>query len=131
MRADEVLQTTFTQTQFRRGYDEREVDVLLDDVVLALRHHEAGGSSDAAPMRAEDVAHVRFTQTQYRRGYDEGEVDDLLDLVRQNLEACEKRQRTTLPPPSAPPPVSSTSPPAEGQPGIGARALRWLRGDPR
>ena len=34
---EDVLNKTFTQTQFRRGYDEREVDDFLDDIVAALR----------------------------------------------------------------------------------------------
>ena len=35
--AEDVLNKTFTQTQFRRGYDEREVDDFLDEVVSELR----------------------------------------------------------------------------------------------
>ena len=48
---DRVLATTFTQTQFSRGYDEREVDEFLDTVVVTLRAHEAGrgGVPPAAP----------------------------------------------------------------------------------
>ncbi|MFV0463201.1 MAG: DivIVA domain-containing protein [Nostocoides sp.] len=34
---EEVLNKTFTTTQFRRGYDEREVDDFLDDVVAEMR----------------------------------------------------------------------------------------------
>ncbi len=35
--AEDVLKKTFTQTQFRRGYDEREVDDFLDEVVVEMR----------------------------------------------------------------------------------------------
>ena len=35
--AEDVLNKTFTQTQFRRGYDEREVDDFLDEVVAEMR----------------------------------------------------------------------------------------------
>ena len=34
---EDVLNKTFTQTQFRRGYDEREVDDFLDDIVAEMR----------------------------------------------------------------------------------------------
>ncbi|WP_048555621.1 DivIVA domain-containing protein, partial [Nostocoides japonicum] len=34
---EDVLEKTFTQTQFRRGYDEREVDDFLDEVVAEMR----------------------------------------------------------------------------------------------
>ena len=78
LRGDDVLNTTFTQTQFRRGYDEREVDDFLDRAVVALRHHESGRPVAEAPMSSRDVEGVRFTQTQLRRGYDEEEVDTLL-----------------------------------------------------
>ncbi|MEO5608130.1 MAG: DivIVA domain-containing protein [Ornithinibacter sp.] len=137
MRSDEVLDTAFTPTQFRRGYDEREVDELLDDVVLALRHHEGGGSRDTAPMRAEAIAQVRFTQTQYRRGYDEEEVDALLDRVKGTLEAFEGGMVQTAsarsPDPSPPHPSPASTPTAGDPPGrgVGAGILRWLRGEPR
>ena len=78
LRGDDVLNTTFTQTQFRRGYEEREVDDFLDRAVVALRHHESGRPVAEAPMSSRDVEGVRFTQTQLRRGYDEEEVDTLL-----------------------------------------------------
>ena len=34
---EDVLNKTFTTTQFRRGYDEREVDDFLDEVVAEMR----------------------------------------------------------------------------------------------
>src|SRR6476469_9037810 len=34
---EDVLNKTFTQTPFRRGYDEREVDDFLDDIVAEMR----------------------------------------------------------------------------------------------
>ena len=34
---EDVLNKTFTTTQFRRGYDEREVDDFLDDIVAEMR----------------------------------------------------------------------------------------------
>ena len=34
---EDVLDKNFTATQFRRGYDEQEVDDFLDEVVVELR----------------------------------------------------------------------------------------------
>ena len=34
---EDVLNKNFTATQFRRGYDEQEVDDFLDEVVVELR----------------------------------------------------------------------------------------------
>ena len=34
---EDVLNKTFGTTQFRRGYDEREVDDFLDEIVATLR----------------------------------------------------------------------------------------------
>lgn len=49
------MNSNFTQTSFRRGYDEREVDEFLDQVVETLRYYEQGGrpgpQAPAAPAR--------------------------------------------------------------------------------
>jgi len=42
---EDVLNKHFTATQFRRGYDEQEVDDFLDEVVVELRRL-AGENSD-------------------------------------------------------------------------------------
>jgi DivIVA domain-containing protein len=51
----EVLNKIFTPTQIRRGYDEREVDEFLDQVVQVLRYYEGGGKpgpqAPAAPSK--------------------------------------------------------------------------------
>ena len=41
--SDAVTKKNFTPTSFRRGYDEREVDDFLDQVVETLRYYEQGG----------------------------------------------------------------------------------------
>ncbi|NUU19380.1 DivIVA domain-containing protein [Cellulomonas humilata] len=75
--ADDVLQARFAATKFRPGYDQVEVDDLLDRVADALR---TGG--DVA-----DLGSVRLTQTQWREGYDIAEVDAFLDEARVSLAA--------------------------------------------
>ena len=62
---EDVLNKTFTQTQFRRGYDEREVDDFLDEVVAEMRRmvkdsedlraRAADGSGAPAPAAAAAV----------------------------------------------------------------------------
>ena len=61
---EDVLNKTFTQTQFRRGSDEREVDDFLDEVVAEMRRivgeneqlrqqlEEAQARADHAPAAA-------------------------------------------------------------------------------
>ena len=46
---DDVLNKTFTTTQFRRGYDEREVDDFLDDIVVEMRR----ASKDVEELRGQ------------------------------------------------------------------------------
>lgn len=73
--ADDVLQARFAATKFRPGYDQDEVDDLLDRVVEAL---QTGGDGP-------DLDPGRLTQTQWREGYDIAEVDAFLDEVRVSL----------------------------------------------
>lgn len=50
----DVLKQSFTATNMRRGYDEREVDDFLDLVAEALRYYERGGQPGPhAPTRPE------------------------------------------------------------------------------
>ena len=64
---EDVLNKNFTATQFRRGYDEQEVDDFLDEVVAELRRltqerddlgsqleecRKGKGAHDARPRRA-------------------------------------------------------------------------------
>jgi DivIVA domain-containing protein len=39
--AAEVASALFTPTKFRQGYDQNDVDDFLDEIVAALREHEA------------------------------------------------------------------------------------------
>jgi DivIVA domain-containing protein len=126
---DQVLDTLFTQTQFRRGYDEREVDDLLDAVVETLRAHEAGRHGDAR-LRAADVESARLTQTQFRRGYDEREIDEFLERVVATLrhhEGGRAAPTSTVPTARATAPVAA---PSEKEP-FGRRVVRLLRGESR
>ncbi len=126
---EDVLNTTFTQTQFREGYDERQVDELLDDVVASMRHLD--DPAQQRPKRllsSADVGRVRFTPTRMRRGYDMAEVDALLERVAEALAEREGRAPAT---PSRGTAGPEASPAVAGRGGFGAGLLRLLRGDPR
>ena len=118
----DVLNKTLTSTQFRDGYDEREVDDMLDKVVAALRYYEQGGRPGPQAPPSPARGH-RFRSTKLRRGYDEREVDDFLDQVIETLRHSEQGGRPDL---QAIAPAVGPEPEALGQ-----RALRWLRGDAR
>src|SRR5690349_22038168 len=65
---EDVLNKNFTPTQFRRGYDEREVDDFLDEVVAEMRRivkdaddlreqlNECRSSKGMAPVAKTDPA---------------------------------------------------------------------------
>src|SRR4029453_17748389 len=87
---EDVLNKTFTQTQFRRGYDEREVDDFLDEVVAEMRRLTKDGEDlrgqlnecrqgrgmSAMPISAPgvDTAELKALQAKHqdleRRNYD-------------------------------------------------------------
>ena len=144
LRSEDVVGATFTQTQFREGYDEGEVDDLLDEAAAALRHHEAGRPAGSAPLTSRRVAEARFTATKYRRGYDQGEIDAFLVDLRHTLRHHESGGGVCTPStPTAPATSTARAKPStpgvrsredlppgvRGHESLGARALRVLRGD--
>ena len=78
--ADEVLSHEFDVTSFRPGYDQRDVDTLLDEVIATLRAYEQGGRL-ARMTTADDVLSAQFRSTQLRAGYETSAVDDFFDTV--------------------------------------------------
>lgn len=118
----DVLTKTLTPTQFKSGYDEREVDDMFDQVAAALRYYEQGGRPGPQAPASPTPGH-RFASTKFRRGYDEQEVDDFLGQVIEALRYYEQGGR--------PDPQVVASMAASQPEGLGQRALRWLRGDAR
>jgi DivIVA domain-containing protein len=49
---EDVLNKHFTATQFRRGYDEQEVDDFLDEIVIELRRLSSGNDDLGAQLKA-------------------------------------------------------------------------------
>lgn len=74
---EDVLNKTFTQTQFRRGYDEREVDDFLDEVVAEMRRMVK--DSEDLRARAQDGSGSRPAAVA-----DTGKADEA--LTRENRE---------------------------------------------
>lgn len=78
--ADEVLSHELPVTGFRPGYEQRDVDTLLDEVIATLRAYEQGGRL-ARMATADDVLSAQFRSTQFRAGYETSAVDDFFDTV--------------------------------------------------
>ncbi|WP_343035449.1 DivIVA domain-containing protein [Cellulomonas septica] len=115
--ADDVLRATFTATKFRDGYDQLEVDDLLDRVARTLRARESGAAvADAVTVAEVDAA--RFAVRRFTEGYDQVQVDDLLAEVRATLAA-----------PAPPRPAVATSPASGDVPGLlpSKAASGWRR----
>ncbi len=115
---EDVLNKTFTQTQFRRGYDEREVDDFLDEVVAEMRRLTKDGEDlrgqlndcrqgrgmSPMPISAPgiDTAELKALQAKHqdleRRNYD---LQRLLNDEKQAREAAareleQERQRQAV-----------------------------------
>ncbi|MEV7962477.1 DivIVA domain-containing protein [Oerskovia paurometabola] len=96
--AQQVLDTTFTATKFREGYDVEQVDIYLDDVSATLKAYEAGGRPGTGLLTSATAGEVRFAATKWREGYDVTEVDDLIDAIVGTLRSYESRTVPTAPP---------------------------------
>lgn len=94
--AEEVVLTRFRPTKFKEGYDQDQVDDLLDRVVQELRRlqeeNESLGLTRANPRRGpvsvgdpiitpEQLTSQKFTATRLREGYSQADVDDFLAKV--------------------------------------------------
>jgi DivIVA domain-containing protein len=81
MMARWIEKAQFSTTRLRPGYDEGDVDKLLDavrDTFLGTRE---------PPLTPEDVRNAQFTTTRLKPGYDEEDVDKFLDEVELRLAA--------------------------------------------
>jgi len=78
LKSTDITTAEFAITKFREGYEQAEVDALLDRATTALAAWESRGA--AALSSAEVNAHT-FPTTKFGNGYDQDQVDDLLDRV--------------------------------------------------
>lgn len=87
MLAQDVVATRFTPTRFREGYDQDQVDDLLDKITATFAAVEQGRG--LGPLTADEVVAARFQPTKFREGYDQDQVDAFLDQVVTALRAVE------------------------------------------
>jgi DivIVA domain-containing protein len=79
----DVLNARFAVTKFREGYDQDQVDLLLDRVADALRPSHERRFPTA--ITRQEVQDSRFKATKFRAGYDQHHVDDFLDRAAASL----------------------------------------------
>ncbi|WP_026119046.1 DivIVA domain-containing protein [Nocardiopsis ganjiahuensis] len=114
----DIRNKKFHTVRLRPGYNEEDVDALLDRIETTLVALE-GGPRKGPLLTADEIRNARFRTTRMSPGYREDEVDDFLDLVIADLAGRGLGQ--PAPPPLPPHPgradPRSTGPgrPQEGQ----------------
>jgi DivIVA domain-containing protein len=98
----DIREKKFHTVRLRPGYNEEDVDALLDRIEATLVALE-GGPSTGPLITAEEVRNSRFRTTRLSPGYREDEVDDFLDVVVADL-AGRGLGRAQEPPPLPPRP---------------------------
>ena len=81
---EDVLNKTFATTQFRRGYDEREVDDFLDDIVVELRR--VAKESEDLRTQVSDCREGRGLEPLPEAGAVEAAQAEIGSLKEQNAE---------------------------------------------
>ncbi|GAA4897137.1 DivIVA domain-containing protein [Streptomonospora salina] len=82
----DIRNKQFNTVRLRPGYNEDDVDQLLDRVEATFAGLQ-GGLRSGPPITAEEVEHAKFRTTRLSPGYDEQEVDAFLDIVAAELRA--------------------------------------------
>ncbi|WP_159944201.1 MULTISPECIES: DivIVA domain-containing protein [unclassified Nocardiopsis] len=80
----DIREKKFHTVRLRPGYNEEDVDALLDRIEATLVALE-GGPRTGPLITADEVRNSRFRTTRLSPGYREEEVDDFLDLVVADL----------------------------------------------
>ncbi|QKW32369.1 DivIVA domain-containing protein [Nocardiopsis flavescens] len=80
----DIRKKKFHTVRLRPGYNEEDVDALLDRIESTLVALE-GGPRTGPLITAEEVRNSRFRTTRLSPGYREDEVDDFLDVVVADL----------------------------------------------
>ncbi|MFD6948850.1 cell division protein DivIVA [Nocardiopsis sp. TSRI0078] len=80
----DIREKKFHTVRLRPGYNEEDVDELLDRVEATLVALE-GGPRTGPLITADEVRNARFRTTRLSPGYREDEVDDFLDIVVADL----------------------------------------------
>lgn len=114
----DIRNKKFHTVRLRPGYNEEDVDALLDRIEATLVALE-GGPRKGPLITAEEIRNSRFRTTRMSPGYREDEVDDFLDTVIADLAGRGLGQPA---PPPLPPHPNQDDPrrsaaPAPGRPG--------------
>ena len=117
--AEDVLHAKLATTKFTEGYEQADVDDLLDRVVATLRAVESG-QPPAMALTADDVRDARFPVTRFREGYDQDQVDDLLQDVAVTLQ---QHGAGAAPPP----PATAVTDAVTTVPGLVPQRQGWWR----
>ena len=114
----DIRNKKFHTVRLRPGYNEEDVDALLDRIEATLVALE-GGPRKGPLLTADEIRNSRFRTTRMSPGYREDEVDDFLDLVVADLAGRGLGQ--PAPPPPLPPHPGRSGPQQAypGQPGQG------------
>ena len=93
--ADEVAQTRFATTKFDNGFDQDEVEVLLEAIAAALREYAAAAVAEPveappALIASSSIPDKTFTRTRFRAGFSPAGVDGFLAAVRPVIAAYEQ-----------------------------------------
>jgi len=94
LKSTDITTASFAITKFREGYEQAEVDALLDSATAALAAWE---SRRVATLSSEDVNAHKFQTTKFGNGYDQDQVDDLLDKLVAALAEHESAVREAAP----------------------------------
>ena len=119
----DIRNQKFHTVRLRPGYNEEDVDELLDRIEATLVALE-GGPRKGPLITADEIRNSRFRTTRMSPGYREDEVDDFLDRVVADL-AGRGLGQPAAPPPLPPHPGQASAQPAQrtqprpGQPGPG------------
>jgi len=131
----DIRNKKFHTVRLRPGYNEEDVDALLDRVEATLIALD-GGPRNGELLTADGVREARFRTTRFGPGYREDEVDDFLDhviaeLAGRGLGRSGPSDPPPLPPRPAPAPAPRTTtgadtaaPPEPAEPRLSAKAVR-------
>lgn len=113
----DIRDKKFHTVRFRPGYNEGDVDALLDRVEATLLVLD-GGPRKGELITADEVRGARFRTTRFGPGYREEEVDDFLDRIVAELAGRGLgRAGPTDPPPLPPRPEPEPAAPRGPAPG--------------
>ncbi|GHD29542.1 DivIVA domain-containing protein [Nocardiopsis kunsanensis] len=110
----DIRDKKFHTVRLRPGYNEDDVDALLDRVEATLIALD-GGPREGELITADDVRGARFRTTRFSPGYREDEVDDFLDHVIAELAGRGLGRSAPADPPPLPPRPDPTPEPAPAQ----------------